>query len=249
MITNKDTLKLAYSAKGEGIIWKIILDERKEIVVWECRTKDKKVSFNAYDFKTNQVLLNNFNFEADWELSINTVIDGILYFNGHESDFSPVQKGVIAYDLCSNKILWQDFSIGAQVFTLEGLVVFDSKILPRKFRLVNYTNGHKIKDIPTTAVKTLKSLGNEITLPKMNESAEMLEVHYHLLYQDLSITSYYEKTNGVVNQHIKVEKNGEILLAEIMNRDIQKISFDTFFVWHNLLFYISNKTEIVSYFV
>ncbi len=249
MVTNKDTLKPAYSAKCEGIIWKIILDEIKEIIVWECRTKDKKVSFYAYDIKNQRTLLNNFKFDDDWELSINTVKEGILYFNGHESDFSPVQKGLISFDLETREIIWQNFSISAQLFTNDGIIVFDTKILPRKYRLIAYQTGMPVKDLNIADLAGYKGLGNAIVLPTMTEAKDIINTSYQLSLNNLNISSYYQQKDEAIDQYIRVEKNGEILLNEILNEQIQKISFDTFFVWHNHLFYIRNKSEIVSYFV
>lgn len=249
MVTNKDTLKLAYSAKSEGIIWKIILDETQEIIVWECRTEDKKLSFFAYDFKKQITLLCDYKFENDWELSINTVKNGILYLNGHESDFSPVQKGLVAFDLNSRQILWQNFSISKQLFTEEGIIVFDTKILPRKFRMINEKDGSELKSVDLQMLAQAKPINNSIALPTMSEPASIQNTRYQLSYGDLIISSYYQQKNEAFNQYLKVEKDGKILIDEIMNEGIQKISFDTFFVWHNKLFYIKNKNEIVTYFV
>ncbi|HEX7367282.1 MAG TPA: DUF4905 domain-containing protein [Pelobium sp.] len=249
MVTNKDTLKLAHSAKCEGIIWKIILDENGDIIVWECRTQDKKVFFYAYDFKNEKTLLHNFKFDDSWELSINTVKNGILYFNGHESDFSPVQKGLLAFDLQSQKIIWQNFSISAQIFTASGIIVFDTKILPRKYKLLDFNTGALLNDVETKDLTILIPLGNKIFLPTITGGKDMLNTRYQLIIKDLAISSWYQQNNGANDQYLKVEKNGEILLEEIINLQIQKMSFDTFFVWHNRLVYIKNKTEIVSYFV
>ncbi|HET8827966.1 MAG TPA: DUF4905 domain-containing protein [Pelobium sp.] len=249
MNTNKDTLKLAYSTKCEGIIWKIILDENNEIIVWECRTKNKKVAFYAYDFKNQHSLLNNFKFQDDWELSIHTVKDGVLYLNGHESDFSPVQKGIVAFDLIDKKILWQNFSISAQLFSNDGIIVFDSRILPRKYRMISAKNGQDMMDIDLQSLAQAIPLSNKIILPKMMEAEDIINTTHQLIYDGLKITSYYLQNGNAIDQYIKAEKDDEILIDEILNDQIQKISFDTFFVWQNKLVYIKNKTEIVSYFV
>ncbi len=249
MISNKDTLKLAHSVQCEGIIWKIILDENNEIIVWECRTEDKKVSFYAYDIKNQCTLLNNFKFDDDWELSVNTVNNGILYLNGHESDFSPVQKGLLAFDLKTQKVLWQNFSISAQLFTKEGIIVFDTRILPRKYRMINDKDGSALNGIDVQDLVHSKALTNDIILPTMTEAKDIINTSYQLTYNALSISSYYQQKDKAIDQYIKVEKDGEILLDEIINNQIHKMSFDTFFVWHKHLFYIKNKTEIVSYFV
>ncbi|MFC5284982.1 DUF4905 domain-containing protein [Pedobacter alpinus] len=249
MITNKGTLKEAYNAKCDGIIWKIALDEQQELIVWECRTIDKKVSFYAYDFKNQTELLTDFSFEEEWLLSLSQVVSGIAYFNSYESVSSPVQKGIIAFDLKAKKILWQNFSITIHLISKEGVLVYDSKILPRKFQLLNFTNGSFIKNISVDELSNHIAIGNDLLLPKLYEEKEILNVNYVLNFNELTINSFFKQTDGKINQFIKLEKDEGIIFTDIINKDIQKVGFDTFFVWHNLLIYIKNKTEIVSYFV
>ncbi len=249
MITNKDTLKLAYSRKSKGIIWKIVLDETQGIIVWESRTMDKQVWFYAYDIENKKTLLDAYNFGTDWNLSINTVIDGTLYLNGYESEFSPVQKGLVAFDLNTKEMLWQNFSIGAHIFTEEGIVVFDSKMLPRKYRIINYTDSSVVKELETKEVSTFVGLQNSCIFPTFHEDTTIINTYQQLNYNNLKISAYYVKSGNAFDQYIKVENNGELLIDEIINSQIQKIGFDTFFVWHKHLFYIRNKAEIVSYLV
>ncbi|WP_442796001.1 DUF4905 domain-containing protein [Pelobium manganitolerans] len=249
MIANKDSLKLAYSLKVEGIIWKIILDEAQDIMVWECRKADKSITFYAYDFINKQLLLDAYAFPPDWQLNIHTVHQGILYFTGLESEFSPVQKGIVAMDLSTKATVWQNFSVGLQAFTNEGIIAYDARLLPRKFVLLNAQTGVLLQNIETKDINNFTYLGNDILLPKMLQGSAILDTRYVLNYHNLTITSSFEPNNNAYKQLIEVQKNGQLLLQEIMNSEIQKLSFDTFFVWHNRLVYLKNKSEIVTYFV
>lgn len=249
MVTNKDTLKQAYSTNCTGIIWKIALDEQKDIIAWECRTLDKKVTFYAYDFVNKTELLHNFSFEENWLLSLTQVKNGIAYFNSYESASSPVQKGIIALDLKTKKILWQNFSVSIHLISEEGVLVFDSKILPRKYQLLNFITGGLERNIIITQLTHFSPIGNHILLPQLNHGTDILNSNYLLNFNNLNIKSYFKKLDQKINQFITIENNERIVFSEIINEDIQKLSFDTFFVWHNLLVYIRNKSEIVSYFV
>ncbi len=249
MIRNKDTVKPAYSAECDGIIWKIVLDEQQDILVWECRTFDKTVSFYAYDFKQKKLLLENFPMEESWNLTISHAIDGILYLQGYESEFSPVHKGLIAFDLNKKQTLWQDFSIGVQQFAKEGIIVYDSRIIPRKYKLIDLNAGEFIEHIAMSDLNKYSSLENTLVTPKLIEADDMENTRYTLCYNDLEILSYYQAKPSGLDQLISIHKGGKEVFHEILNTDIQKLSFDTFFVWHSKLVFVRNKSEIVTYFV
>lgn len=249
MISSKYTAKHLHSPKPNQIIWKIILDDDNETIAWESRTNDKKVFFNAYDFKEDKYLLQDFYLEEDWLLNIQTVKNQVLYFTGFESEFSPVQKGIIAFDLKSKKIVWQNFSVTLQQFTQQGLVVFDPRVNPRKYKLLDFENGELIKTIIMEELNLLKSLKNEVFLPKIIDENLDWKTKHQLIYKDLKIISGYKLQGNHFDQYIIVEKNNEVLFEDIINQATTKKSFDTFLMWQSKLIFIKNKSEIVSYLV
>ncbi len=249
MISSKYTAKHLHSLKPNQIIWKIILDDDNETLIWEARTIDKKVFFNAYDFKKDKYLLLDFYFEEDWLLNIQTVKNDILYLTGFESEFSPVQKGIIAFDLKLKKILWQNFSVTLHQFTQQGLIVFDPRVNPRKYKLLNTENGELINVVLMEELNVLKSFKNEIFLPKIIDENKDWETTHQLIYKELEITSGYNPQGNHFDQYIKIKKNNKVLFENTINQGITKKSFDTFFIWQSKLIFIKNKSEIVSYLV
>lgn len=249
MISSKYTAKHLHSPKPNQIIWKIILDDDNETMAWESRTNDKKVFFNAYDFKEDKYLLQDFYLEEDWLLNIQRVKDQILYLTGFESEFSPVQKGIIALDLKSKKMMWQNFSVALHQFTQQGLVVFDPRVNPRKYKLLDSENGGLIKAVFMEEFYLLKSLKNELILPQIIDENTDWETKHQLIYKDLEILSGYKPQENYFDQYLIIKKNNEVVFEDIINQAIQKKSFDTFFVWQNKLIFIKNKSEIVSYLV
>ncbi|MBD3749137.1 MAG: DUF4905 domain-containing protein [Sphingobacteriales bacterium] len=249
MSTNKDTLKLLYSTQSDGIIWKLQLDNYSEILIWEIRSFDKKVSFSAYDFKHQTELFNHFRFEEEWLIGLVGVKNGIAYFHGYESEFSPVQKGIIAFDLIQKKIIWQNFCISVQGIFKEGMVVFDSRVSPRKYQLLDFKTGSVIQKINIEELNHLKVDFPQIQIPEMISSPNIWETQHRLKAKDLDFIVSYEDQNQSKHQKLEVYKNHELLLSDYLNKEIKKLSFDTFLLWHDRLIYIRNKREIVSYLV
>lgn len=249
MILNKDTPKLLYSYQTGGIIWKIALDDAQQIIAWENRSENKQVSFYAYDFKNNKQLLANYIFEEKWLLALSKVFNGILYLNGFESEFSPINKGIIAYHLADKKILWQNFSVSIQEFTSEGIVVFNPKSFPKKFQLLDLESGKSIRNLDYEMLKLIPNIQNNLFLPNFFNGVTNWEDYYLLIINGLEIKSFYEKTKDAYNHCLEIKKGREIIFSKILDLNIQKMSFDSFFVWQQKLIYIKNKSEIVSYLV
>ncbi|RRN76167.1 DUF4905 domain-containing protein, partial [Pseudoxanthomonas sp. SGD-10] len=103
----KYTLKHLFSENLKGTIWKIVLDDLKDLLWIESRTENKEVFFYAYDFKQNRFLVKEKVFEEAWLLSVSASYNGITFFQGFENEFSPARKGIMAYDVYQDQILWQ----------------------------------------------------------------------------------------------------------------------------------------------
>lgn len=249
MLLNKDTPKLLYSAQSDGIIWKLALDDDSEILIWEIRSSDKKVSFSAYDFKHQKELFHHFSFEEEWLLGLSCIKKGIAYFHGYESEFSPVQKGIIAFDLLNKKIIWQNFSVSTQEFYQEGIVVFDPRVSPRKYQLLDLNTGDIIKKINIEDLNRFQVDYSQIQIPEIVSSSTIWETQHRLKAKDLDFLVSYVEQNQKWHQKLEIYRNHELLFSDYLNSDIQKLSFDTFLLWQDRLIYIRNKKEIVSYLV
>lgn len=249
MTVTKDTPKLLFSAKSNGIIWKIKLDDACEQLAFEVRTTNKQVSFYAYDFKNHKELVNDYTFEENWLLGLDHLQNGMAFFHGYESEFSPVHKGIIAFDFISKKIIWQNFSVAVQLYSTDGIIVFDAKVFPRKYELLNPINGQKIKALSLEELSFYNSFSNQILLPELNQSPDILDTCFTLKHQNIRIKSSYQLSTNKTQQIIKVLKNDELCFSEILNEDIQKIGADAFMLWLGKLIYIKNKSEILTYLV
>lgn len=231
------------------IIWKIKLDDVSKMMVWEIRNTSKKLSFGAYDFANSTQILEQFSFADDWQLGLDFTLNGIAYFHGYENEFSPVQKGIIAFDLEKKIIVWQNFSVSIQQFSKSGLVVFDPKIFPRNFQLLNLKTGELISKIDILDLNHHSTIDNQILLPETSEAEDIWKTTQKLIHNDYKIISYYQSETEKINQYLEIYKSEILIFKDLINTDIQKLSFDTFFLWSDRLIYLKNKSEILTYLV
>ncbi len=249
MTSNKNKVPLLLSENSDSLIWKIKLDDTNEIMVWECRSLAKKLSFYAYNFVNETYLLKDFCFDEDWLLGLDFIYDSVVYFHGFESEFSPVHKGIIAYDLNKNEIIWQNFSVSSQQYVTNGVIVFDPKIFPRTFQMLEGKTGNLISKIELENLYQTNSIYNQIEIPQLIEQNNIWDTTHQLNFNDLKIVSFYRVDRNKTSQYLQVYKNENLIYEDLLGEDIQKLSIDTFFVWLGKLIYIRNKSEILSYLV
>jgi hypothetical protein len=244
---NKDTPKHLLSETVKGIIWKIVLDDELEIIVIESRTTDKKVYFYAYDFKNSTFLIKDKIFDETWHLGLINIVNGIIYFHGLENEHAPTHKNIIAYRLIDDKILWQNYTHAANQIFKDGIVAFNSRILPRKLELIDLKTGAFLKNILPEDILKLKIISNQIIIPENIHGNDNWETQQILKWKELTISSFYKQNENKINHILQISSKNEVIYKDLLNEDIQKLVEDTFFVWLGKLVYIRNKSEIVSY--
>lgn len=248
-MTIKDTLKHLFSEKIKGIIWKIVLDDKNELLFIESRTADKEVFFYVYDFLSDKFLVKEKTFEGNWFTAISGAYEGIAYFHGLENEFSPARKGLLAYDVYQNKVLWENYNYSLEYISQNGLIVFNQRIHPKKFELLDNTSGMLIKKLNQDDLNNHIPVTNQIAIPQMKLGDKITDVTQTLSIEKNTFKTLYKSENNKFNQYICVFSDDVLIFEDCLNTDIQKIASDTFFVWLNRLIYIRDKSEIVSYLV
>lgn len=249
MMPHKDTPKLLYSAPRNGIIWKIEVDDELGIMVWETRYQDKKLSFSAYDFINQKFLVKDEKLNDVSLISLSFTSNGLIFFQLQESENLPTFKGIIAFNLYTQKIEWENYSIALQQQVREGILIYNPRIFPRKFELLNQLNGQIIRKINPEELSTLGTIHRDILIPEIIHN-DLKNSPYNLLkHKGITIKSLLETDNNILKNSISIYEGNQLVFRDYLNSDIQKPAFDTFFVWQDRLVYIKNKSEIVTYLV
>lgn len=243
--SNKYTLKHLNSIQSNGIIWKMVFDDEQNQVAWECRTTQKELFIYLLDFKTNKLLLNNYLITDGWSFSLDKIKDNCLYFSNYDQEFSPVKKGIIALNSINKQIIWQNFSVAVEQYTNQGVLVYDVRIFPRKYFLLDFKTGEKIKSEHFSS----NSIQNKIFIPDNLFHEDILQESDLLNFNNLEFKSFYKQEENIINQNLTISNDKDIIFEDVLNKAIQKKLVQPFVIWQSKLLYIKNKSEFVSYLV
>jgi len=134
-----ELLKL-YSYNNNKQIWRIIPTSSNKIVVEE-RTPDKQVFFSCFHLDNGGKIFCDYQLEEKYWTGIEIIHNDIIYFHKYEKPDMPKHKGIIAFDIHSQRELWRNedyyysFISEGKIFCMRQL--FDS----REYFSVNLLSG------------------------------------------------------------------------------------------------------------
>ena len=254
MTLNNYKLTRILSEKFEGIIWKIELNEKHGLIAIESRdTELRKTAFSVINYNTGEILFKQKTFEEPWNLNLAYIAEKTLIITAYGQAESPESKGIISIHIPDAKVLWEHYNLTLNWATNDGLQVYDPRINPRRYSWISNIKGDSIREPDHINTKTnnllFPQLMGSFVIPDFILSEELIGETSVLVFLDLTIISFHEKIQNNIHQRLLVYQEDSILLDEILIRDIQKLQPESFFIQNNNLFYIRNKSEIVSYLV
>jgi hypothetical protein len=251
---NPNKLSPIFSEKFEGIIWKVEVNEKYNLIAIESRTfESKKTSFSVINYRTGEISLKEKTFKDLWNLNLAYVTENNLIITAFNDVGSPESKGIISVNFQDNQVLWEHYNLSLNSVNDDGLQVYDPRINPRRLSWISHLKGESITDClqkdQSKASILLPEFNNQFLIPDFISREEIVGDLSVLDVRGLKIISFHEKNQNNIQQRLLVYQDDTILLDEILIRDIQKLQPESFFMEKNHLFYIRNKNEIVSYFV
>ncbi|MFA6946595.1 MAG: DUF4905 domain-containing protein [Pedobacter sp.] len=254
MNRDQGVLYQVISEKLDGLIWKVQINEKKTLVALESRNSDlKKVAFTVLNYQTGNIHFKEKVFEEPWNLNLAFTGEKTLVLTAFQQSNSPECRGLIAVNAQNGSKLWEQHNISLNQANENGIQVFDSRINPRKYYWIDHEDGGSIPEPGNNYSETdtlwFPQLSRPSVLPDFILREEIVGEVALLILPDKTIVSFHEKINNNFQQRLLVYQGDNILLDDILIKDIQKIQPESFFIQHNNLFYIRNKNEIVSYLV
>ncbi len=239
----------------------MVVSPEADTLVVEVRDLTKReVRFSALDLRSNAFIWRDKGLDEPWWVNLSLVSRRVLVFTVYLDTNNPDKKGVVAYALEDLRLLWfnNDFSIAA--LGENEVSGFASKYGLQQITLDVHT-GQKRDDpvhpisIPglrkplqyqegTQYFETVKTfLSNQLNLNAVS-ALEYLET------DKIIVISGYTENQGagdLANFLIVLSRQGDVLIRESLSPQVKGIGLDTFFLLGDLLFFVKNKTELVSY--
>jgi hypothetical protein len=251
---NKNILSPIFSIKFGGIIWKIEVNDKYGLIAIESRSlESKKTSFSVINYKTGEILIKERIFQETWNLNLAYIAEKNLILTAYGQTGSPESKGIISVNNKDAELLWEHYNLSLNKANDEGLQVFDPRINPRRLTWISHIKGENIAESDKTEHnnETLihPEFKTQFSIPDFILREEIIGDLSVLCVRDLTIISFHEKVQNIIQQRLLVYQDDTILLDEILISGIQKLQPESFFMQKNHLFCIRNKNEIVSYLV
>ncbi len=254
-------LEFNFSRAFQGIIWRLLEVPNQSLLLLEIREEDKhEVRFAAFDYRLNDFLWRDVLFEEAWWIGLVASTPDVLLLNVYLNMENPDEKGLIAFHIHQQKILWRyDYfsfsSIHGHVVT--GHFAKDEL----KPTLLDVNSGEiLIKDDTKKELTENISVLNPFQYVESSPHFDTVKsfliekvnvvplsgVEY-LEYNALVFISYYTQEASLVNYLIVITENGDTVLREKLGYALKGIGLETFFILAGCLFFVRNKCELVSF--
>jgi hypothetical protein len=238
-------------------IWRIEIDEFTDTIFLEIRNTEKKeVSFASIDLNSGVVNFKGLTLPERWLAGIEAAFDGILLLHYYQTETGPAHKGLVGVDAVTGETLWSNYNFALDHLSVNGPVVYDTRLQPRKLFLADVKTG------ATTRVyepSVYQELTNCIVLPLLITPDEMpvklLQVHpvgnmvHYVEHNNFRIVSLHALKGEGLTQSLFIFDDAEAGgyredYEDLLNAEIQKIQPEAFIMHKNRLIYLKNKSEL-----
>jgi len=269
-------LKKLYKHDNKKQIWRILPTTNNKVVVEERDSKTKEVFFSCLDIESGKKIFKDFQLEEKNWIGIESIYKDVIFFHTYGKPDMPAHKSIIAFDILSQSILWQNDSYVFSFVYEEKVYCYQQRFESRVFFALDYLTGNVFEDFGSdvSAIKKLKEKVDEdlwkqnYLLPeyfKRNDSVIDIHQKYiqkvldenvikgevsYLIISNLLLFNFHEvsKTNTYTNIFITVDlTKNKILLKETLDKNLIILMPESFFVKDNFLFLIVDKTKLFVY--
>jgi hypothetical protein len=238
--------------KFNGTVWRLEIDTLTDTMVVEVRNEaEKQTGFSSLDLATGKTNFTDLTTPERWLTGIECVYDNVLLLHHYRHESGPEHKAIIAFDAQTGSQMWSNYSFAFDHLTINGPVVYNINILPKKLSVIDIKTG-TIKIAYDKAID--KPLENNIVIPQMVTPEQLVpgslpvEPYGNLVdyldHNKYRIVSLHTQKDGLLQQHLFITSGTEIIYRDLLNTDIQKLQPEAFVLHKNALIYIKNRSEI-----
>ena len=243
--------KLLVAEHFNGEIWRMEVDHTTHTLFAEIRHKDdRRVSFAAISLVSGKTYFKNHTIDETWLTGIETAYNGVLLLHYYQTASGPTHKGLAAIEAETGNLLWHNFNYTFDQLTVNGPVVYDSRLQPPSYQLIDIKTGAiqrkydaAIDVLDDNHIKVPEATPMPLTMPKLPVEPYRNNVHY-LEYNSWIIVSLHSLWADQLKQGLYVVKDGSMVFEDILNTNIQKLQPEAFVLYHNQLIYLKDKVEI-----
>jgi hypothetical protein len=255
-------------------IWRLLLNNKNHLLIEEREVKTKSVFYSCFDLQKKKYLLKSHQFDEKFWLGVEAFTDEILLLHKFAKPDMPTHKGMIAYSLSKNKIEWENEKLQFLFVKENDLYCYSQKFESKEFYLVDLLTG-EIKENLGADFNKVNIIKNEVEQsdfftgyvfpealhPIKNEnsfnivqkvtnkysvkgSLDALEFEEHIF-----VNCHIENKDGTLNNIFQIVNMGsnKVIFEELLNKKVNSLFVDSFFIKDNFLFLLKEKSGVISY--
>lgn len=249
-----------FSHVFDGTVWNLLASEKHDVLIAEVRNHEKKqVTFSACHCQTGQFLWRDVTFDEPWWINLAGVTGDVVLFTLYLETQNPDRKGVLAYHLTEQKILWWNNDLSLTEVSGAYVRGIASKYGHREV-VLDAATGQAVD--PAQAVQTPVSSAIRRPYQYLEENPHFATVKTfleekfnlspvvaleYLEHGSLIFISFYLREEELANYLLVLSAEGNVLLKEKLDEQRKGIGLDTFFILSGCVFFVKNTRELDSY--
>lgn len=262
--------KLKFSDSNQ--VWRIKITDNEKLFIETRDTEKMKAFYHTFELFTGKRIFSGHQMNEMFWLGIEAIKGDIVFFHRYAKPDMPGHRGIFAFDINTQEVLWEDESL-AFLFIKEDLIyVYKEGFEGRYFYTLNINTGKVIKELgqnPTKVNALRDEAENSIDysdykFPEVFDSSglELIDnviakdidglnisngVEY-VSYNDLLIFNYHQEGNGkeLINKLKAYDlTKGKEIFSEILNQSANAYAPDSFFLFKNMVILLKEKKEVI----
>ena len=231
------------------------------LLILEVRDENKREArFSALDFSQHKFIWKDKIFDEPWWIGLSGATSNVLLLHVFESMDNPDQKSLMAWHIHDQKVLWKldhfsfdhlegDLLYGTFMEGEDGIraiEILSGKIVENVRPSSNFTENIMLQK-PFQYVdgnvhfETVKSF-----LTSRLNVLPVMGVEY-LEFKHLIFISYQLQQENLANYLVVFSEAGDLVHQEKLGDRLKGLGLDTFFILSGFLFFVRNKSELISY--
>ena len=269
-------IKKKYSFTNKRQIFKVLPTDSGKIVIEERDIEKKQAYFNCLRIDSGKKIFKSLQLDEKFWIGIDTIHKDIIYFHKFVKPDLPQHNGIIAFDINSEKTIWEDNNRNYLFIKDDVLYTYQQGFEARSYSTLNRLTGEILEelDIGSESINLLKeevitkedfSSYHFPVVYKINATGNPdAEIYFRNFTKELIISgkieyvqiknlllfNYHQIINGnmLANIFNAVDlSNGSCIFKETLNARTNAFAPDSFFVHDDLLFLLIERSKLGVY--
>lgn len=259
-------IKKLYKYDNGRQLFRLLPTDTGKLIIEERDRTIKEAFFTCLDIRSGRKIFSDLQFDEKYWIGIEKIYKDVILFHRFERPDLPQHKGIIAYDIKSQTVLWENqntFLYAADDklifmsfdFGIKNLIVVDylsgeqenaeQSILnlePKKEDYSSYIHSKKISrnNFEEMLGSDLKTKFSEIIIKDEINFASKSGINFFSFHK-ITENGKYD------NIFFAIENEGTILLEETLNKGLEKLEPESFFIKDDLLFLLFGRSGFGVY--